>query len=69
MKKTFLFLLLLLSISINNFAQEMMQATNTKQVFKNMEAEKSTENDLMKNSIYQFNVKSLSEKEFDFATL
>ena len=69
MKKTFLFLLLLLSISINNFAQEMMQATNTKQVFKNMEAEKSTENDLMKNSIYQFTVKSLSEGEFDFAKL
>ena len=54
---------------MNNFAQEMMQATNTKQVFKNMEAEKSTENDLMKNSIYQFTVKSLSEGEFDFAKL
>ena len=67
MKKIFLFLLL--SISINNFAQEMMQATNNKQVFKNMEAEKSTQNDLMKNSIYQFTVKSLSEGEFDFSTL
>ena len=54
---------------MNNFAQEMMQATNTKQVFKNMEAEKSTQNDLMKNSIYQFTVKSLSEGEFDFSTL
>ena len=54
---------------MNNFAQEMMQATNTKQVFKNMEAEKSTQNDLMKNSIYQFTVKSLSEGEFNFASL